>query len=79
MTIGGSIALIVLGAILAFAVEFDLAGLSISTIGFILMIGGLVGLLFGLFFADRGGAVVERRAVRRAPVTERVVEEREVY
>lgn len=95
MTIGGSIALIVLGAILAFAVEFDIAGLSISTVGIILMIGGLIGLLFGLFYANRGTAAVaerrvvsepvaERRVVER-PVTERrvvnepVVEERDVY
>jgi hypothetical protein len=79
MTIGGSIALIVLGAILAFAVEFDIAGLSINMIGFILMIGGLIGLLFGLFFAERATAV-SRRTVRREPVAERtVVEERDVY
>lgn len=87
MTIGGSIALIVLGAILAFAVEFDIAGLSINTVGIILMIGGLIGLLFGLFYANR--ATVARRTVRtepaverrvvREPTTERVIEERDVY
>jgi hypothetical protein len=76
MTIGGSIALIVLGAILAFAVSFELAGVSIDAIGIIMMIGGLVGLLFGLFFADRA-TTVTRRTTR--PVAERtVVEEREV-
>ena len=87
MTIGGSIALIVIGAILAFAVEYDLAGVEISTVGIILMIGGLIGLLFGLFFANRG-RTVERRTVRSEPVVERrvveppaerVVEERDIY
>jgi hypothetical protein len=79
MTIGGSIALIVLGAILAFAVEFDVAGLSISAIGYILMIGGLIGLLFGLFYADRGVSTTRRTVRREAPVERTVVEDREVY
>jgi drug/metabolite transporter (DMT)-like permease len=76
MTIGGSIALIVLGAILAFAVEFDVAGLSISTIGIILMIGGLVGLVFGLAFVNRGTTAT--RTVRRTRPVDTVVEERDV-
>ena len=46
MGIGSSIALIAIGAILAFAVEFNLAGVDIRVIGFILMIAGLLGLIF---------------------------------
>jgi hypothetical protein len=68
MTIGGSIALIVLGAILAFAVEFEIAGVNIDAVGYILMIGGLVGLIFGLIWWQRrpaGPAVEERRTVTR--------------
>jgi hypothetical protein len=61
MTIGGSIALIVLGAILAFAVEFDVQGVNIDAIGYILMIGGLVGLIFGLIWWQRGSRVVTTR------------------
>lgn len=67
MTIGGSIGLIVLGAILTYAVEFDIAGININVIGIILMIGGVVGLIFGLitYFratsTARDGRVVERR------------------
>lgn len=64
MTIGGSIALIVLGAILTYAVTFEVAGINIDVIGVILMIGGLVGLVFGLltyFRASRAERVVERR------------------
>jgi hypothetical protein len=53
MTIGGSIGLIILGAILAFAVELDVAGLDIRVIGIILMLGGVVGLVFGLTMRQR--------------------------
>lgn len=70
MTIGGSIALIILGAILAFAVEVDLAGVDLNTIGYILMIGGAVGMLFGLI---RLGTT--RRVERPAERT--VVEDRD--
>lgn len=62
MTIGGSIFLIVLGAILYFAVELELAGIDINVIGIILMIGGLIGLVFGLVVMGRTrNEVVERR------------------
>lgn len=70
MTIGGSIALIALGAILTYAVEFDIAGLNIDVIGVILMIAGLIGLVFGVVWyfrattaSRRGERVVERREV----------------
>ncbi|MCG5213133.1 DUF6458 family protein [Streptosporangium soli] len=49
MTIAGSIVLIMLGAILTWAVEFQLAGIDVNIVGVILMIGGLAGLLFGLY------------------------------
>lgn len=69
MTIGGSIGLIIIGAILAFAVTYDLAGLDINIIGFILMVGGLIGLIAGLVLAQRS----------RAATRTRVVDERDVY
>ena len=56
MTIGGSIGLIILGAILAFAVTVDVAGIDIQVIGVILMIGGVVGLVFGLTMRQRRAA-----------------------
>lgn len=49
MTIGTSIFLIALGAILKFAVTATVAGISIQTAGVILMIVGAVGLVIGLF------------------------------
>jgi hypothetical protein len=65
MTIGGSIGLIVLGAILAFAVEVELSGLDISTVGLILMVGGVVGLVVGLVMRQR--AASSTRVVRQDP------------
>jgi hypothetical protein len=49
MTIGTSIFLIALGAILKYAVTATVAGISIQTAGLILMIVGAVGLVIGLF------------------------------
>jgi hypothetical protein len=67
MTIGGSIVLVVLGAILYFAVEFDIAGLDINVIGVILMAAGVLGLILGLI------------ATQRATSTRTVERERDVY
>jgi hypothetical protein len=61
MTIGGSIALIITGAILAFAVTLEVAGIDIQVIGLILMLGGVIGLIFGLTLRRRRAAVVTRR------------------
>jgi uncharacterized protein DUF6458 len=49
MTIGASIFLIAVGAILMYAVDVTVSGIEIQTIGLILMIAGVVGLLIGLF------------------------------
>jgi hypothetical protein len=69
MGIGVSIFLIALGLILALAVEFQVAGLDIQVIGWILVIVGIVGLLMTMFIwgprsrAARSGEVVEERRV----------------
>lgn len=44
VTIGGSIALIIIGAILRFAILWSPSYVSIQAMGVILMIGGIVGL-----------------------------------
>jgi hypothetical protein len=49
MTIGSSIFLIAVGAILKYAVTATVAGIEIQTIGLILMIAGAIGLVIGLF------------------------------
>jgi len=48
MTIGASIFLIAVGAILYFATNFRVAHVSIDTVGLILMIAGVLGLILGL-------------------------------
>jgi len=53
MSIGGGIALIVIGAILAFALEFQVAGIDIQLIGYILIAAGVVVTLLGIVFASR--------------------------
>lgn len=69
MGIGGSVFLIALGAILTFAIETDSTeGINVNTVGVILMVAGLIGLvMFALVFGRRdrvvegGTTVVERR------------------
>jgi uncharacterized membrane protein len=57
--------LIAVGAILYFAVDADISGLEISTVGLILMIVGIIGLVLSLFFMSRRRTVVEDRPVSR--------------
>jgi hypothetical protein len=75
MTIGAGIFLTAVGAILYFATNLHVQGVSIDTIGIILMVAGIVGLLIGLFqeivWSRRrvpgeaaGPPVEERREVR---------------
>lgn len=61
MTIGTSIFVIAVGAILAFAVNATVAGFSIQTAGVILMVAGVVGLVIALFLLNsRRGRPAER-------------------
>ena len=69
MGIGTSLFLIAVGAILYFAVNTDIQGLEISTIGIILMVVGALGLLISLFML--GSA--------RRDTTRTVVRDRDVY
>ena len=49
MTIGLSLFVIMVGAILKFAVTAQLGGISLSTVGVILMVVGALGLLMSLW------------------------------
>ncbi|HWH28343.1 MAG TPA: DUF6458 family protein [Mycobacteriales bacterium] len=53
MGIGVSIFLLAVGAILAFAVSVDISGISLETVGVILLVAGAVGLLWSLVVAGR--------------------------
>jgi Domain of unknown function (DUF6458) len=70
MGIGTSIFLIAAGAILYFAVDAEVSGLEITTVGLILMICGVLGLLISLFFLG---------PYRRRPVERTVVRDRDRY
>jgi hypothetical protein len=64
MTVGASIFLVAVGAILRYAVTDTISGVNLATIGLILMIAGIVGLLIGLFMyanTRRDGYVVRDR------------------
>jgi hypothetical protein len=74
MTITGSIFLIAVGAILYFATNLRVAHVSIDTVGLILMLAGLAGLVLG--FVQQG--MWSRRSRREAAIEDRR-EPREPY
>ena len=72
MTIGTSILLIAVGAILKWAVTANVKGFDIQTAGTVLFVVGLVGLVLALIYtfwwAHRNDAAYEdTRVVRRPP------------
>jgi hypothetical protein len=71
MGIGGSIFLLALGAILAFAVNAEFSGIDINVVGYVLMLAGLVGLIVTVWYwnSRRRPTVVEtqRPVVRNDP------------
>jgi hypothetical protein len=71
MSIGASLFMIAVGAILRYAVSDSIEGVDLAVIGLILMIVGIVGLLLSLFLyanATRRTDIVERdRYVDRDP------------
>jgi Domain of unknown function (DUF6458) len=63
MGIGTSLLLIAIGAILRFAVHASVSGVSLHTVGLILIVVGVIGLVLSLLWlgsARRRGTVVER-------------------
>jgi hypothetical protein len=63
MTIGTSLFLLAVGAILKYAVEDSVEGVNLQTVGVILMIVGIVGLLLSLLYMS-----VWNRNARQADV-----------
>ena len=74
MGIGTSIFLIAIGAILYFAVNASVSGLEIATVGLILMIVGIIGLIISVYFMS---VATRRREV--PPADGPVVRDREYY
>lgn len=82
MGIGGSIFLIVVGAIFAFALDVNLGWLDINVVGWVLMLAGVFGLVLTLYWMRGRRRTVVRQAtpvVREQrvvpPADARVVEE----
>ncbi len=65
MGIGVSILLIAVGAILTWAVDYNVSGVALHTVGWILMIVGAIGVLLSLIFWSSWGGVGGRRTVVR--------------
>ena len=61
MGIGVSLILIAVGAILIWAVNADVSGIELTTIGWILLIIGIAGVLISLIFWSSWGGVGGRR------------------
>jgi hypothetical protein len=71
MTIGTSLFLIAVGAILRYAVEDKIKAVDLATVGLILIVVGIAGLILGLYMAfvrgrpdptmEDGDVVVRRR------------------
>ena len=68
MGLGVSIFLIALGAILTWAVNATVSGLELNTIGVILMVVGIIGLVLSMIFWSSWGGVGGTR--RRATYVE---------
>ena len=77
MTIGAGIFLIAVGAILKFATNFHVQGVSIDTVGLILMIAGAAGLLLGLFQEIVWSRRTRPGGPRRGPAGRRTARSRE--
>ena len=75
MGIGTSIFLIALGAIMYFAVNVDISGLEVATIGLILMIVGILGLIISIYYTS----LATRRRPGDVPADRPVARERDTY
>jgi len=76
MGIGTSILLIAVGAVLKYAVTASVSGIDIQTVGVILMIAGIIGLVLSLIWMSmagrrRGVAVADRPVHRDVVVDDR--------
>jgi Domain of unknown function (DUF6458) len=70
MTIGTSIVLIAVGAILKWAVTAHVSGVNLQTVGTILFVLGILGLILSLLYTfmwSRRAPVDETRVVHRTP------------
>jgi hypothetical protein len=67
VTIGTSLLLIAVGAILKYAVTADIEGLDIQTVGVILMLVGILGLILSLLYTIVWSEGARRRKAAGGP------------
>jgi len=75
MGIGGSIFLLALGAILAFAVNANISGIDINIVGWVLMAAGLIGLILTVWYWNSRRRTVVSQPRPVVPGDGRVVSE----
>ena len=78
MGIGSGIALFVIGAILAFALEFQVGGIDIQLIGYILIAAGVIVTILGIVFATRRRQTTSTSRTAVDPATGERVTRRDV-
>jgi hypothetical protein len=69
MSLGAGIFLLAVGAILAFAVNFDTPGIDLHTIGYILMAAGALGIILGIVLIARKRSSVSTTRTGVDPTT----------
>ncbi len=69
MSLGAGILLLVVGAILAFAVHVQLGWVDLSTVGYILMAAGAVGIIIGVVLLARHRVAVTTSRTAVDPVS----------
>lgn len=69
MSLGAGIFLLAVGAILAFAVRANVPGVDLTTVGYILMIAGAVGIILGLVVMSRRRSSVSTTRTAVDPVS----------
>ena len=74
MGIGASLVLIAVGAVLAWAVNASTSGFDVNTVGYILLVVGIIGLVLSMIFRSTWGGpgyfTRERAGGRRRTVVE---------
>ena len=71
MTVGTGVSLIVVGAIIRYALNFQIAGVEEATLGLILIVAGIVAVIVGLISAPFRLWAARRYGDERAVVDER--------
>lgn len=81
MSIGGSLLLILVGAVLTFAVTAKPHGVNLGTLGVVFMVVGVIAMTLTLTLQQRRRSILTRRKVfdENAPGPGQVIEESRTY